>query len=116
MFSIADAMCHFAGNLTVDMLHIGSNVMLVKWAPQNDVLGHSATAAFVTQAGINSIQEAAYHAVPVVCVPLVGDQLGNAVMVGLMTLQTCSKKLHTWFQGSAGNGSVCHVKAAQKWQ
>jgi UDP:flavonoid glycosyltransferase YjiC (YdhE family) len=37
--------------------------------PQNDLLGHPSVTAFVTQGGYLSIQEAGYHAVPVVAVP-----------------------------------------------
>lgn len=58
-----------------------SNVRIVSWAPQNDVLGHPNVKAFVTHAGSNSIYEAAYHAKPVVCIPLMADQLDNAAKV-----------------------------------
>ena len=60
-------------------LSLGSNIKLVDWAPQNDVLGHYAVKAFVTHAGINSMYEAAYHAKPVVAVPLIAAQPENAV-------------------------------------
>lgn len=36
---------------------LGSNIRLIQWAPQNDVLGHPATRAFLTQAGTNSFNE-----------------------------------------------------------
>lgn len=72
-----------AGEMRVANLSIGSNIKLVQWAPQNDVLGHFAVQAFVTHAGINSLYEAAYHATPIVAVPLVADQPENAVKVHL---------------------------------
>lgn len=62
-------------------LSIGSNIKLVDWAPQGDLLGHPAVKVFVTHAGINSVYEAAYHAKPVVAVPLIADQPENAVKV-----------------------------------
>ena len=68
--------------MSIASLALGANIKLIHWAPQNDVLGHPAVKAFVTQAGINSLYEAAYHAVPVVSVPLVGDQFVNAGKVG----------------------------------
>ena len=70
-----------AGNTTVDSLGLADNIKVITWAPQNDVLGHPAVKAFVTQAGINSLYEAAYHAVPIVAVPLIADQDENAAKV-----------------------------------
>lgn len=40
---------------------LGSNIRLMEWAPQNDVLGHPATRAFLTQAGTNSLNEVAVN-------------------------------------------------------
>jgi len=65
---------------------LGSNIKLVDWVPQNDILGHSAVQAFVTHAGINSLYEAAYHAKPIVAVPLIADQPENAVKVSRQSL------------------------------
>jgi glucuronosyltransferase len=53
--------------------------MVTDWLPQNDVLGHAKTLAFVTHGGRNSLEEAAYHGTPVVCMPILGDQFDNCV-------------------------------------
>lgn len=74
---------HFSGNLTLESLQLPSNVLPIPWAPQNDILAHPATKAFVTHAGANSLYEAAYHAVPVVAIPIFADQPHNAALVTL---------------------------------
>lgn len=38
-------------------LPVSSNIKVVKWAPQNDVLGHPNVKAFFTQGGANSFNE-----------------------------------------------------------
>lgn len=79
------------GNTPLESLHLGPNIKTIKWAPQNDVLGHPAVGVFLTQGGINSLYEAAYHAKPVVTIPLIADQEGNAVKVCCWSghLQSC---------------------------
>ncbi|DBB07554.1 TPA: hypothetical protein ACH3X3_009010 [Trebouxia sp. C0006] len=67
------------GNTTLLSLQLGSNIKIIKWAPQNDILGHPAVGVFLTQGGINSLYEAAYRAKPIVTIPLIADQEGNAV-------------------------------------
>ena len=75
-------MCLFcAGNMTWESLGVGGNIKLIDWAPQTDVLAHAGVQAFVTQSGINSLYEAAFHAVPMVSVPFIGDQINNAAKV-----------------------------------
>ncbi|DBA99101.1 TPA: hypothetical protein ACH3X1_014235 [Trebouxia sp. C0004] len=64
--------------MTVEALNLGTNIKLIDWAPQNDVLGRPAVKAFLTHAGINSLYEAAYHGKPIVSVPLIVDQPANA--------------------------------------
>ncbi|XP_041527055.1 UDP-glucuronosyltransferase 2B31-like [Microtus oregoni] len=58
---------------------LGSNTWLYKWIPQNDLLGHPKTRVFITHGGINGIYEALYHGIPVVSIPLFGDQFDNVV-------------------------------------
>ena len=57
---------------------LGSNIKVVEWLPQNDLLAHKDIKAFVSHMGHNSLYESAYHGVPVVAFPLFGDQLANA--------------------------------------
>ncbi|KAF5926806.1 hypothetical protein HPG69_001436, partial [Diceros bicornis minor] len=56
---------------------LGPNTQLRKWIPQNDLLGHPKTKAFITHGGTNGIYEAIYHGIPMVGIPLFVDQPDN---------------------------------------
>ncbi|XP_062406367.1 UDP-glucuronosyltransferase 2C1-like isoform X1 [Sardina pilchardus] len=56
---------------------LGNNTLLVSWMPQNDLLGHPKTKVFVAHGGTNGVQEAIYHGVPIVGLPLILDQPDN---------------------------------------
>ncbi|XP_012328837.2 UDP-glucuronosyltransferase 2B17-like [Aotus nancymaae] len=56
---------------------LGSNTRLYKWLPQNDLLGHPKTKAFITHGGANGIYEAIYHGIPMVGIPLFAEQPDN---------------------------------------
>ncbi|XP_070532750.1 UDP-glucuronosyltransferase 2A2-like [Ptychodera flava] len=58
--------------------NLGNNTKLAKWIPQNDLLGHPKTKAFVTHGGLNGIYQGIFHGVPMVTIPLYGDQHDNA--------------------------------------
>ncbi|XP_030828431.1 UDP-glucuronosyltransferase 1-1 isoform X3 [Strongylocentrotus purpuratus] len=58
-----------------------SNVKAMPWLPQNDLLGHPKTRAFMYQGGNNGFQEACYHGVPIVVIPLQGDQYDVAARI-----------------------------------
>ncbi|CAH6886618.1 Ugt2a3 [Phodopus roborovskii] len=56
---------------------LGSNTQLFNWIPQNDLLGHPKTKAFITHGGMNGIYEAIYHGIPMVGLPIFADQPDN---------------------------------------
>ncbi|XP_035731371.1 UDP-glucuronosyltransferase 2B7-like [Vespa mandarinia] len=55
------------------------NVFISKWLPQFDILNHPNVKAYVGHAGLLGLTEAVYAAVPMVLIPMYGDQYVNAV-------------------------------------
>ena len=45
--------------------------------PQKDLLGHTKSKVFVAHGGTNGVQEAIYHGIPIVGLPIVFDQPDN---------------------------------------
>ncbi|XP_040603239.1 UDP-glucuronosyltransferase 2B17-like [Mesocricetus auratus] len=56
---------------------LGPNTRIYKWLPQNDLLGHPKTKAFVTHGGANGIYEAIHFGIPMIGIPLFGEQHDN---------------------------------------
>ncbi|RYR34645.1 hypothetical protein Ahy_A10g049617 [Arachis hypogaea] len=63
------------------MESLGGRGCIVKWAPQEKVLGHEAIGAFWTHCGWNSTLESVCEGVPMICMPCFGDQKVNAKYV-----------------------------------
>ncbi|XP_032786301.2 UDP-glycosyltransferase UGT5 [Daphnia magna] len=57
---------------------IPANVKLVSWLPQQDLLGHPKVRLFITHCGLLSKQEAIYHGVPFIALPVWSDQPINS--------------------------------------
>ncbi|RZF34520.1 hypothetical protein LSTR_LSTR011762 [Laodelphax striatellus] len=51
-----------------------SNVMVKKWLPQQSILAHPKTRLFISQVGLQSFQEATSYGVPILGIPMFGDQ------------------------------------------
>ncbi|RZB40113.1 2-hydroxyacylsphingosine 1-beta-galactosyltransferase-like, partial [Asbolus verrucosus] len=54
------------------------NVKLGKWLPQQDILAHPNVKLFITHGGLLSTTETIYHGVPILAIPIFGDQKLNA--------------------------------------
>ncbi|CAL4065733.1 unnamed protein product, partial [Meganyctiphanes norvegica] len=64
-----------------DLPGLSDNVMLTKWAPQQDILGHPSVKVFISHCGLLGIQESVYHGTPILGLPIFGDQPKNAKMI-----------------------------------
>lgn len=80
-----------------------NNTKIMTWIPQNDLLANPDCKLFITNAGTNSILEASYHGVPMLAIPIFGDQSGNAqriqvvgiAKVLLLSKMTSKRLFHT---------------------
>jgi len=60
-------------------LQVPKNVKILKWLPQNDILGHKNTKLFLTHCGNNGQYESLYHGVPMIGFPLFAEQGQNCI-------------------------------------
>ncbi|KAJ8720263.1 hypothetical protein PYW07_012306 [Mythimna separata] len=57
------------------------NIYISNWLPQNDILAHPNVVAFYSHCGMLGSTEAIHHGVPVIGMPIAGDQPSNAAAV-----------------------------------
>ncbi|KAL3812812.1 hypothetical protein ACJIZ3_014080 [Penstemon smallii] len=56
--------------------------ILEGWAPQANILAHESTGGFMSHCGWSSINESVYFGVPIIGMPMRGDQFINVKMLG----------------------------------
>lgn len=54
------------------------NILMLNWLPQNDILAHRNTRLFISHCGLGGVTEAKFHGVPILGIPVFGDQPKNA--------------------------------------
>ncbi|KAI7815626.1 UDP-glucuronosyltransferase [Rhyzopertha dominica] len=60
-----------------DNMELPKNVVVKQWLPQQDVLRHPNIKLFITQGGLQSMEEAITNGVPMLAMPFFSDQLPN---------------------------------------
>ncbi|CEF71674.1 UDP-glucuronosyl/UDP-glucosyltransferase family-containing protein [Strongyloides ratti] len=70
----------------IEFLKDIDNVYLFKWLPQLDLLADSRISLFITHGGMNSFLEASKFGVPLLVIPLFGDQPKNAKIIEQLKL------------------------------
>jgi len=82
------------------------NVLLKKWLPQQDLIGHSKTKLFITHGGLMSTMEAIYHGKPMIVMPGFADQVKQELtsilcIKILVSVLKCSKRYKKWLRDNS---------------
>lgn len=64
-----------------NLSHKPSNVVIKDWFPQQEILRHPNVKLFITQGGIQSMEEAVYSRKPMIGIPFMGEQESNVKLM-----------------------------------
>ncbi|KAJ8452134.1 hypothetical protein Cgig2_016715 [Carnegiea gigantea] len=100
--------------------------MVISWAPQLKLLAHPSMGVFITHCGWNSIMESIVNGVPLICRPILGDQVlnqrliesvlkfGTGIEGGTITKSGTMKALHQVLSSHEGKQMRSNVKVLKE--
>ncbi|XP_010907028.1 UDP-glycosyltransferase 86A1 [Elaeis guineensis] len=101
--------------------------IVVPWCCQREVLSHPSIGGFLTHCGWNSVLESIWCAVPLLCFPLISDQLTNRKLVvqdwkigteigglGIVSRNEVSEKIESLMGGEIGDQARKEIKELKK--
>ena len=98
-------------SLTGDLGPVPGNCIVRSWVPQIEILRRCA--AFVTHGGMNSVQEALYHGVPLVMAPQAADQFWISARASELGAALVLDPLR--MEAGALRGSVAKILGATRY-
>ncbi|CAH2000423.1 unnamed protein product [Acanthoscelides obtectus] len=104
-----------------DLQNIPENIMIIKWAPQQDILRHPNVRLLITQGGQQSIEEALLNGIPMVVLPFEVDQIPNAKKIECEGLgkrvnhkpYLSQKEFKSAIEEVIGNRSIYHKRVKE---
>jgi UDP:flavonoid glycosyltransferase YjiC (YdhE family) len=77
----------------------GRGLVYTEWAPQLHILAHRAVGGFLSHCGWNSVTEGMVMGVPMIAMPVMGDQMVNATLiVKVLGIGVRLNEIGAWFE------------------
>ena len=87
---------------------VASGIVYTRWAPQLHILAHRSVGGFLSHCGWNSAVEAMVLGVPIIAMPVLGDQMVNATLIAQLGIGIRVNEIGAWWEtiGSSTLGTA----------
>ncbi|KAJ8708418.1 hypothetical protein PYW07_010543 [Mythimna separata] len=101
------------------------NIKISKWLPQSDLLRHPKIKLFITQAGLQSTDEAITAGVPLIAIPMFGDQwynsekyeyfkIGKKMFMETLTVEHFKKSIETVINDESYRKNMVQLRSVMR--